>query len=156
MRDPKMAQVELKVGQQWKGHTTTATIVRIEGTDTVFYTIPSLRGIQVEPYEHFLDWTTTDAELVVHPQQVLQDKVKALAVELPGITFGYLDNQETWGDDREWMVFLPTPGRMGTYADRVALGHTTGLADAVANWDHIETTVRSRYHNGAIRVLTSK
>jgi hypothetical protein len=47
--------------------------------------------------------------------------------ELPGVTIGYIGNCERWGDDRSWANILPHPGRIGGYADSVALGHTEKL-----------------------------
>jgi len=76
--------------------------------------------------------------------------VKALATELPGITFGYIGNvgvdRSGPYDDRSWRVFLPHPGRVGTYTDSVGLGSTADLGRAVADWDRIVAVARRQYH----------
>lgn len=41
------------------------------------------------------------------------------------VTYGYLGNDL----DIDWFVFLPHPGRVGTYADRMG-GHRTNDVDA--------------------------
>jgi hypothetical protein len=55
--------------------------------------------------------STETANPVAAAIAVFEKNVKALAVELPGITFGYIGNVERWGDDRSWEIFLPHPGR---------------------------------------------
>jgi hypothetical protein len=46
------------------------------------------------------------------------------------VTFGYIGNLERWGDDREWMVFLPrTPGTLGAM-DRIGGFRTNDLEGA--------------------------
>ena len=81
----------------------------------------------------------------------LYAKVKELAKELPGITLGYLGNIESWGDDREWHIFLPHPGRVGSYKDRVVIAETASLPNAVRDWDQVAGTVRRLYHSGERR-----
>lgn len=75
---------------------------------------------------------------------MLTAKVDALKAELPGITFGYIGNvgvdRSGPFDDRSWYVFLPHPGRIGTYADRVFVGHKT--LESVRDWSAIEFEVR--------------
>jgi hypothetical protein len=44
---------------------------------------------------------------IVVALNILQERVKVLSHELPGVTFGYIGNLERWGDDRSWAVFLP-------------------------------------------------
>jgi hypothetical protein len=46
---------------------------------------------------------------IVVALNILQERVKVLSHELPGVTFGYIGNLERWGDDRSWAVFLPPP-----------------------------------------------
>lgn len=76
----------------------------------------------------------------------LQAKVDVLAVELPGLTFGYLGNVGTDRngryDDRSWYVFLPHPGRVGTTNDSVGGFPTHRLPAMLADWHRIEATVR--------------
>jgi hypothetical protein len=79
--------------------------------------------------------------------RVLYSKVTELANELPGITIGYLGNIELWGDDRAFYVFLPHPGRVGTYSDMVSLGQYYQLPAAVPQWEQIAATARRLYHN---------
>ena len=83
---------------------------------------------------------------------ILAGKVKELAAELPGVTFGYLGNFEIWGDDRAFYVFLPHPDRVGQHSDHVGLGQYYQLPAAVAQWDHIAATARRMYHNGSRRI----
>lgn len=82
----------------------------------------------------------------------LQESVELLERSLPGITFGYLGNCESWGDDRSWYVFLPHPGRVGTFNDAVSLGYTAKLYEQVKQWPAIEAAARRLYHNGSVRV----
>jgi len=81
-------------------------------------------------------------------QQQLQERVDALAKELPGITFGYIGNVEQWCDDRSWFVFLPHPGRVGRYNDSVRIGTTAQLEVAVAGWPRVQERVRRLYPLG--------
>lgn len=62
----------------------------------------------------------------------------------PQVTFGYIGNVERGRDDREWMIFLPHPGRVGTDRDRIG-GFTTGDLDGARQ------TASQAY--GALRVL---
>lgn len=77
----------------------------------------------------------------------LQAKVNALAVDLPGLTFGYIGNcgvdRSGPFDDRSWHVFLPHPGRVGTYFDSVSLGATDNLPHV--KWPCVEAQVRAWY-----------
>lgn len=79
----------------------------------------------------------------------IRERVAALATELPGITFGYIGNcgvdRTGQFDDRSWRVFLPHPGRVGTYADCVSLGATDRLSAALENWAEVEQRVRVQY-----------
>ena len=58
--------------------------------------------------------------------EALTRKVEELAKELPDITFGYIGNcgvhRSGRFDDRQWHVFLPHPGRIGSYYDSVSWG----------------------------------
>lgn len=95
-----------------------------------------------------------ESECVIEPAQNpvelsrvdLDAKVAELALDLPGISFGYIGNLEHWGDDRAWAVFLPHPGRVGGPEDSVWLGETSRLPQAAAKWESIAATARSRYH----------
>jgi hypothetical protein len=78
-------------------------------------------------------------------QAILQSKVEELRAELPRISFGYIGNCGPGFDERSWAVFLPHPGRVGTYSDSVAIGSTDKLSEAAANWDAIERRVRLLY-----------
>ncbi len=86
-------------------------------------------------------------ERVHSPGDYLHEKVKALDVEFPGITLGYIGNCESWGDDRSWAVYLPHPGRAGTAFDRWSIGDTANLERALAKWAEIEDFVRRQYSN---------
>lgn len=61
--------------------------------------------------------------------------VNALRVALDeDVTFGYIGNINSWGDDRSWMIFFPHPGRAGTDADHIggfATGDTEGALRTV-------------------------
>ena len=59
----------------------------------------------------------------------LEHAVNSSKPAFPGITFGYLGNVERWGDDRTWFIFLPCPGRIGSYNDQVRLGSTKDIAE---------------------------
>lgn len=77
---------------------------------------------------------------------ILQERIDALAKELPGITFGYTGNLERWGDDRTWFVFLPHPGRVGRYNDSIRVGTTLELpACAERSWPVVEARARVLY-----------
>lgn len=65
----------------------------------------------------------------------------ALAKEL-GCTFGAIGNIERWGDDMCYSIYLPHPGRVGTYADRVGSWSHTDLA--TVNWDDVRAQVVRR------------
>lgn len=78
----------------------------------------------------------------------LQAKADALIAEIPGVTFGYLGNvgigREGRYDDRSWYIFLPHPGRVGTYLDAVG-GYSTGnLGLMLAAWDRLAAEARRR------------
>ena len=83
----------------------------------------------------------------------LSAKIEALAAELIGVTFGYLGNCDVCGgwDDRIWYVFLPHPGRVGTYSDRVEVGRTAQLAEGLEKWERIEARARLLYRDGTLR-----
>jgi len=78
--------------------------------------------------------------------------VKELAADLPGVTFGYIGNCERWGDDRLWAIFLPHPGRVGSFADSVSIVRKEKLPKAVTNWDALAGLARRRYHDGSKRI----
>jgi len=102
------------------------------------------------------------AEVRETPDAFFQRKVKELSAELPGVTFGYIGNvygsygTPRWRDDRSWAVFIPHPGRVGTYEDSVSLGRTGDLPKAVEKWDGIAERARRLYHNGSVRVEMPK
>ena len=50
--------------------------------------------------------STQPANSIVSAMQIFEDKVKELAANLLGVTFGYIGNCERWGDDRLWAIFL--------------------------------------------------
>jgi hypothetical protein len=83
----------------------------------------------------------------------LQTLTSLLAEELPGVTFGYIGNvyNGPFIDERLWYVFLPHPGRVGTFEDSVSLGITTALPAAFWRFDEIAAIARRRYHNGSRR-----
>jgi hypothetical protein len=89
-------------------------------------------------------------------RKFLEEKVKELAVELPGITFGYIGNCERWGDDRSWEIFLPHPGRIGTYADCVSLGPTISLDKRAVEWETLRATAIRKYYNNTARLENFK
>ena len=80
--------------------------------------------------------------------QRLQAKVDALASEFPGVTFGYLGNCGTDSrgafDETSWYVFLPHPGRIGIWTDRVGGYPRFELPEMESNWERIEVQVRRR------------
>jgi hypothetical protein len=83
--------------------------------------------------------------------RILEERVKELSQELPGVTFGYIGNLERWGDDRSWAVFLPHPARVGGFNDQISIGTTEKLPAAVNKWAAIAESARKRYHNGSRR-----
>jgi hypothetical protein len=54
--------------------------------------------------------------------RILEERVKELSQELPGVTFGYIGNLERWCDNRSWAVFLPHPARVGGFDDQISIG----------------------------------
>jgi hypothetical protein len=84
---------------------------------------------------------------IANADKEISAKVDELKAELPGITYGYIGNIEIgpYRDDRSFRIFLPHPGRVGTYRDSVALGSIDDLPIALAKWASILTTVRLRY-----------
>lgn len=86
------------------------------------------------------------------PSVWLSEAVDFLQPQLPGITFGYFGNCESWGDDRTWYIFLPHPGRVGKYGDGVSLGRSSQLYIAVGQWSRMEKLAREWYHDGSVRV----
>lgn len=78
--------------------------------------------------------------------QILQDRVEELAREFPGISFGYIGNvyNSPFYDDRSWRIFLPHPGRVGTYEDSVGSYRTENLDKMLADWDKLAEIVRKR------------
>lgn len=89
--------------------------------------------------------TSTPIELA----SILEEKVVDLSKELPGISFGYIGNIESWGDNRDFRVFLPHPGRVGGLSDSVGLGNFKDLASALEAWPQIDARVRRLYANGS-------
>lgn len=89
------------------------------------------------------------------PETFFARKVKELAAELPGVTYGYLGNYERWGDDRSLYIFLPHPDRVGTYQDSISLGLGRSVEQqlkSVREWDQRVEAARRQYHNGTKRV----
>lgn len=78
----------------------------------------------------------------------LQRKFKALKAEFPEISFGYIGNcgvdRSGHFDDRSWQIFLPHPGRIGTYDDRVGGYSTERLPEMLASWPKLANLVRTR------------
>lgn len=95
--------------------------------------------------------TEEQKQVAYTAQKTLEANVEQLAVELPGITMGYIGNFESWGDDRYFHIFLPHPGRVGTFGDSVRLGDFTQLPQAAAKWDALADSARKLYHNGSYR-----
>jgi hypothetical protein len=81
----------------------------------------------------------------------LDGLVAELKKELPGISFGYIENFESWGDERSFYLFLPVVGRMGNRDDMVSLGAYSSLPKAVERWELIAASARKLYHNGSLR-----
>ena len=71
---------------------------------------------------------------------------EALKRELPGVTFGYIGNcgvdRSGPFDDRSWYIFLPHPGRVGTYEDRIGGFRTSDLATMLASWEKLANGAR--------------
>lgn len=65
-----------------------------------------------------------------------------LKAAFPGVTFGYIGNLETQWDDRGYSIYLPHPGRIGTYQDRIGLWRRWELDEALSEWDQIVESVR--------------
>jgi hypothetical protein len=144
--------MELKVGQQWKGQKTTATITKLTDTQVVYIKAGSYLDFTMDrsAFEAFVAANATFTSYSAY--HWLTDRVKQLAVELPGVTFGYIGNVEGNWDDRCWMVFLPHPGRVGKDGDAVRLGATKDLDRAMYGWDLVEAKARKLYHDGSFRV----
>lgn len=88
--------------------------------------------------------------------EMLQAKVKELAIELPGVTFGYIGNCDRRFDDRVWMIFLPHPDRVGDAygADDVTIGSTDDMyATTAVDFEKLAIHARRKYHNGSVRRL---
>jgi hypothetical protein len=76
----------------------------------------------------------------------LEGKAAELKRELPGVTFGYIGNcgvdRSGPFDDRSWYIFLPHPGRVGDYSDRVGGYRTRDLARMLEGWDRLADAAR--------------
>lgn len=74
-------------------------------------------------------------------------RVRELAKELPGITFGYIGNVYfgPYYDDRSWRIFLPHPGWVGERTDNVYIGSTAALDRRIGDWPSIEAEARRLY-----------
>lgn len=76
---------------------------------------------------------------------LLQAKAEELKARFPGISFGYIGNvgvdRSGSYDDRSWYVFLPHPGRVGGYIDRVGGFATADLSKMLDGWHRIEAAV---------------
>jgi len=46
-------------------------------------------------------------------------RIREAIEPIPGVTYGCIGNEERWGDDRAWFLFLPHPGRAGQPKDRI-------------------------------------
>jgi hypothetical protein len=89
--------------------------------------------------------TTAYAELTA--------RVSALAAtRFPGVTFGYIGNSgvDRSGpfDDRSWRIFLPHPGRIGTYADCVGSYTTDRLHVMLQDWDKLVAGIERAWAQG--------
>ncbi len=75
---------------------------------------------------------------------VIQEQV----TRIEGATFGYIGNCEMRPngdyrfDDRAWSVFLPHPGRVGTYDDRIGSFATGNVEGAQECYRELEAFVR--------------
>lgn len=67
-------------------------------------------------------------------EAILRDEIAELNTLLGAtehkVTFGYVGNLGNGRDDRTWMVFLPHPGRVGTWEDQVG-GFPTGSLEGI-------------------------
>ena len=79
--------------------------------------------------------TTVEAKLYARIERMVADLNEALGLDPSNysnrVSFGYLGNCGPGFDDRSWMVFLPHPGRPGTYADQIG-SFRTGDVDGMA------------------------
>lgn len=67
----------------------------------------------------------------------------ALLAEFPALSFGYIGNCGANYDDRSWRIFLPHPGRVGTYADSIGGYSTTTYVESfLKNWPSVVARVR--------------
>lgn len=73
--------------------------------------------------------------------QAIQEKVKSLPA---GVTFGYLGNIGTTYDDRTYHLFLPHPGRVGTWKDQVGDYRPWQLDAMLGNWDQLISLAERR------------
>ena len=74
----------------------------------------------------------------------VEKRAAALIAEFPGVTFGYLGNCCGTYDDRSYTIFLPHPGRIGTFDDRVGSYAPWEMDQMLAAWPRLEETVRTR------------
>lgn len=78
------------------------------------------------------------AESYARQEAILRDEIAELnrilgladADHSHKVTFGYIGNLSGSRDDRRWMIFLPHPGRVGTYDDQVG-GFETGSLEGI-------------------------
>lgn len=87
---------------------------------------------------------------------LFEKQIDALKAQLPGISLGYTGNYERWGDNTQWYVFLPHPGRVGDYRDVFGLGpgkQVDIFHIALDNWSAIEPVIRKMYASRDRRTL---
>jgi hypothetical protein len=73
-------------------------------------------------------------------------KVQELEVELPGIRLVYINAVRNIDfDDTGWSVMLPFYDREEAPFDRVYLGETLHIHDAVTRWHLIDAEIREKY-----------
>jgi hypothetical protein len=94
------------------------------------------------------------------PQTKLNALAETLKAEFPGVTFGYLGNcgSDCRGqfDERTWTIFLPHPGRIGTYEDRVGSYSTEQLPEMLTDWPRLRAAVQKKMLAGGTVECHSK
>lgn len=100
-----------------------------------------MSGPHVNDYDR-----TPDDVLARGVAAALEGKAADLKRELPGVTFGYIGNcgSDRSGrfDDRSWYIFLPHPGRVGDYSDRLGGYRTQDLGRMLEAWDRLAAAAR--------------
>lgn len=109
-------------------------VIKGDAFDGSFLPMTLVKGLTIRQILALLDRVNADEKEFFRRAEILK-------ATYPGVSFGYIGNVETCWDDRGYSIYLPHPGRVGTYADRVGMWARWELHKALASWATVEAAV---------------